>query len=278
MARVTVTAAGETATVDYTIGPATPGPSNTGVRPGVTLREHRGDLTVTAAGTVLQGLDIYGYVNVKAKDVVVRDCIIRGGVQGKQSACVMCAGNAYSLTIEDTEIVAQNPSYQANGIFGWNITARRLNIHGVIDQCHFYGAGNVTLENSWLHDNLHYENDPGWGGKPSHDDSIQIQSGTGYRILGNRLEGATNAAIMITQDAGAVADVMIRDNWLDGGACTVNIAQKSRPPFSNIDVVGNVFGISSKYGCHVIRPPLGDINTGGNTVTDGRPVRVNFHK
>lgn len=285
MPRVTVEAAGEVRTVDYTIpappaahGPAVmPGPTNTGVPAGTVLTRHNGDIVITAADTVLENLDIYGYVTVKAARAVVRNCIIRGGVQGQQIGIVTCGTAGASLTITDSEIVAQFPSYQVDGLRGYNITAARLNIHHVIDPCHFYGTGNVKLTDSWLHDNLHYVNDPGWGGKPSHDDGIQIQSGSGYTIEGNRITGAHNAAIMVTQDAGPVSNVMIRRNYLDGGGCTVNVAQKAHGPFVNVDIIGNLFGHASVYNCHIIRPALGDVSTAGNGTANGTVVKINNH-
>lgn len=284
MARIDISSAGENFSVDYTFpvplsGPGPdvmPGPSNTGVPVGVPLTRRDGDIVITVAGTVLEGLDIYGNVLVKAKGVTIRNCRVRGGVPGTQAGVVMCAGAGYSLLIEDTEIYAERQSYQVNGLWGYNITARRLNIHDVIDPCHFYGTGNVRLEDSWLHDNLHYENDPGWNGGPSHDDSIQIQSGSGYWILRNRIEGANNAGIMVTQDAGLTSNIMIRDNYLDGGGCTVNLHDKGKGAFVNIDILDNLFGPGSVYNCNVIRT-VGDITIAGNARTDGRALKVNTH-
>ena len=51
-----------------------------------------------------------------------------------------------------------------------------------------HGDG-VKVEDSYLHDFTHFENDPNWGGKPSHDDVIQVQAGRGVRIVGNTLQG-----------------------------------------------------------------------------------------
>ena len=44
----------------------------------ITLTRHRGDLTITAPG-VYDGLDISGYVVIKAPNVTLRRCIVRGG-------------------------------------------------------------------------------------------------------------------------------------------------------------------------------------------------------
>src|SRR5664280_2683368 len=89
----------------------------------------------------------------------------------------LSASDAASVTIQDSELFAANPSGWIDGIRGWNITANRVNIHDVIDSLHLYG-NNTTLESSWLHSNLHYASDPAQNGGASHDDSIQIQIGT----------------------------------------------------------------------------------------------------
>ena len=69
----------------------------------------------------------------------------------------------------------------------------------MIDPIHVIG-GDVEIRDSWLHDNLHYEQDPLWNGTPSHSDSIQIEAGNDISVIGNRMEGADNAAIQITQN------------------------------------------------------------------------------
>ena len=253
-----------------------PGAHNTGVPAGTQLRVHRGDLVITRPGTVIDGLDIHGYVDVRAKDVTIRNSIIRGGAAGGQDSLVRSASDGASLTITDSELAPNVRHPNIDGLRGWNINAQRLNIHHVIDTAHFWGSGNVQLRDSWIHDNLHYANDPNWGGKPSHDDNIQIQSGSGYWITGNRIEGSMNAGIMITQDAGRTANIMIRDNFLDGGGCTINAHDKGKGQFQNIDIRDNVFGTSSAFGCQLIHT-AGDITFTNNSMVDGSQPRVNRH-
>lgn len=264
--------------VDLPTGVATsmPGDSNTGVPSGTQLRVHRGNMVITRAGTVISGLDIYGSVDVRARNVTIRNSIIRGDSAGAQDFLVRSASDGASLTITDSTLRASKATYRVNGLRGWNINANRLDISNVIDPAHFWGSGNVQLRNSWLHDNLHYTNDPGWNGGPSHDDSIQIQSGSGYWITGNRIEDANNAGIMITQDAGRTSNVMIRDNFLDGGGCTINLHDKGKGRFQNIDIVGNIFGANSAFNCQIIRT-AGDITTTGNTTVTGKALRINSH-
>ena len=72
-----------------------------------------------------------------------------------------------------------NPTPYVNGInVNQSGTIRRANISGTVDGIMIYGDG-VRVENSYLHDFVHYLNDPNWGGGPSHDDAIQVQAGTG---------------------------------------------------------------------------------------------------
>lgn len=40
----------------------------------------------------------------------------------------------------------------------------------------------------------------------------------------------------------------MEDNWLDGGACTLNFAHRNGQPLTGIYVVGNRFGWHSSLG------------------------------
>ena len=233
-----------------------PGADNTGVPAGTQLTVHQGDLTITKAGTVIDSMDIRGFVTVKAANVVIKNSIIRGrDTTGFTStrALVSSTNDAYSVTVMDSELAPTHPSSYIDGLRGWNITAQRVNIHHVIDSAHFWGAGNVVLEDSWLHDNLHLESDPQHNGGASHDDSIQIQQGSNIRIRNNTISGAYNTGIQFTQDRGVVSDVHLTGNFLDGGGCTVNFAEKDRGAFQGIVITGNTFGRTTKIqNCAII--------------------------
>ena len=217
-----------------------PGADNTGVPHWTALRQHDGDLNVTLPGTVIDGLDIHGYVRVRAANVTIRNSIVRGGAAGGQDALVKVTDDAASLTIHDSELVAAHPNPDVDGLRGWNITATRLNIHDVIDGGHFWGK-NVTVQDSWIHDTLHYANDPNHP-DGSHDDGIQIQQGSNIHILRNTIEDPLNAAIMITQDMGATSDVHISGNYLNDGECAINISEKGRGPLRGMTITDNKFG------------------------------------
>ena len=231
-----------------------PDAGNTGVPAGTSLTVHQGDLVITKAGTVIDGWDIRGYVEIKAVGVVIRNSILRGGTPGSYSRGLVTVGSAaYSVTIEDSELVPSVSSPLNDGLRGMNITARRVNVHGVVDAVHIYGD-NVSITDSWLHDNAWFAVDPNQGGKPSHDDSVQIQIGKNITLVHNTITGASNAAIMLTQDRGLVSGLTVSDNFLDHGACTVNIKNMPTAP---VDVVlhDNTFGRNAQYRSCGIKVP-----------------------
>jgi len=249
-----------------------PGPSNTGVPAGTRLRVHQGDIDVRKAGTVIDGLDVHGAIKVNAPNVTIKNTIIRFRDGGYRDGI-----HSYStgLRIVDTEISPTHTSPNYNGIMGSGFTATRVDIHRVVDAVHIYG-NNVVLEDSWLHDNTHFQQDPNQGGKPSHDDSIQIVSGKNIRIAGNNYDGAFNSGIQITQDNGTVSDVTIDGNLAGGGGCSVNVAEKGGGPIAGIAVRNNRFYRDQRVsGCAIISPESTHIAESGNEwAGDGQDVRV----
>ena len=257
--------------------PARPGATNTGVPAGTVLRVHEGDLTITTPGTVIDSMDIRGFVRVKAADVTIKNSIIRGKPGLTSYMSLIQAGDlGPRLTVVDSELVAANPSPFVDGIVGKQFTLRRVNIHGVIDQVKITGD-NVLIEDSWLHDSLYYLQDPNYGYTPTHDDNIQIQRGNNITVRNTVMEDTHNAAMMITQDSGVVSNVVWDRNWADGGACTVNIAEKSYGPISGLKFTDNTFGLNTRIArCAILMPAttksLSTVT--GNLFTDGTSVAV----
>ena len=176
--------------------------------------------------------------------------------------------------IVDTEIFAEHPSPYVMGVLGSGFTLERVDIHTVIDQVTVLGD-DVTIKSSWLHDNLFYANDPNHGGGPSHDDNIQVQVGSNLRVTGSRLEGSSSAAIMITQGRGKVSDMIVENSWIDGGSCSVNIAESKQGPLRGLTFRNNVFGTSTRHPrCALLVPSTTTVTQVGNTFVDGAAFRV----
>ena len=253
-----------------------PSAANTGVPAGTALTVQTGNLTITTPGTVIDGKDIRGYVVVKAPNVTIKRSIIRGGeaATSNRPLLAITQAGASNFLVEDVTVTPMNPTPYVNGInVNQSGTIRRANISGTVDGIMIYGSG-VRVENSYLHDFVHYLNDPNWGGGPSHDDAIQVQAGTGVQIVGNTLTGAFNAAVMVTQDAGTTKDLAINGNWLDYGGCSINYASNGAYK-TGMQANNNRFGRAQRVsGCAIIHNSTkSDLVPTGNVWDDnGQPA------
>jgi hypothetical protein len=253
-----------------------PGATNTGVPAGTALTVANGDIRVTTPNTVIDSMDIRGFVVVAAPGVVIKNSIIRGANTDYDRGLVMVAAGSGSVTIQDSELAPTTESYHIRGIIGANFTLTRVNIHHVIDQALITGD-NVTIQNSWFHDNSYWAQDPNYNNTPSHNDNIQISIGKNLRFVNNTLTGTKNAVMMVTQDRGTVTDLQFNGNYADGGACSVNLAEKSYGPLRGLSFKDNVFGRNTRVAdCAIIAPdttaPL--LSLSNNVYTDGKPVVV----
>jgi hypothetical protein len=243
-----------------------------GVPDGVNLTVHNGDITVTKAGTVIDGLDVRGMIRIKAPNVTIKNSIVRGKALSGNNAMISNYGNGYAFTVQNSELKASNPSVWINGILGSNFTVRDVKIHDVVDAIHITGS-NVTVERSWLYDNLHYAKDPNHGNGPSHDDSIQVQAGNNIKIVDNVITGPHNAVMQITQDTGKVSNVTFEGNAVDNGFCSINVAEKSRGPIVGLKITNNRFGLNTGHPrCAVVAPSSTKITLDNNWFENNGPL------
>lgn len=253
-----------------------PGPSNTGVPAGVILTQRQGNLRITTAGTVVDGIDLHGRVWIDAPNVTIKNSIIRGEDGGwtGSSGLINNTGHQAGLIVEDSELIPTVLTGWVNGILGSDFTANRLDVVNVIDSIHINGD-NVSVTNSWLHDNTHLTSDPNQNGTPSHDDSIQIERGHHLYFAGNSLSGAFNSGVQITQGLGSVADVRFSDNFADGGGCTFNISETRAGPIQSVVITNNRFGRNTKVvDCAIVSPPSTVVIVSDNYFTDGAVVGI----
>jgi hypothetical protein len=255
-----------------------PGPGNTGVPPGTQLKVVQGNQSFDTPGQVVSGLDIHGFVTIGARNVTIRNSIIRGGTPKCNSAVISVADD-YSATavIEDSEIVASSPSPCLDGIWAFNTTMTRLNIHGVVDGVKAHD--NSLVQDSWIHDLSRFASDPNQNGGATHNDGVQTYDGNRHVTLRhNTLDAGKdgNAAYQLSQDLGKVAtDIHVENNWVDGGGCTLNFAHEGGPtPMTGIYVVGNRFGHNSKFDCPMLISTQTVLSQNSGNVYDdtGKPV------
>jgi hypothetical protein len=220
-----------------TIDPAFPNAGTTGVPAGTALTRS-GSLDVKQRGTVIDGLDIDGCVDVKADDVTIRRSRI---TCARPTTAVRLFDGYHNLTLEDVEIDGSGRVSAAVGFSDYTLV--RVNIHDVSDGPRM--GENTMIRDSYIHDLARREG--------SHNDAIQVSGGSNIQILHNRLDvyaAATgdffNAAIMVGTQSARVEDMLIEGNYLDGGNYTVNF----RADLTARDVVArdNVFGPHHRYG------------------------------
>ncbi len=227
------------------------------------LTDHPTGLPAGAGAGVIEGVDVHGVVRITVPGVTLRKCRVRGRQQqpGMEwiSLIYVTAGSAAkdersAVVIEDCEVSPTYPSSGTNGIYGWNFTARRNEIHRTVDG---FGLHYFThVEANWVHDLSYFQAD----GTPSHtdgshNDAVQLHDikdgpvgaakhGGRNTIVGNffdafvaqdvgdpGVQAAKQKGLLgqgFDHQAGAVIMVnasgenTITDNWFEGGFMPVN--------------------------------------------------------
>ena len=148
-----------------------------------------------------------------------------------------------------------------------------MHVVGNVDSIKIHG--NNVVEDSLLENTTYYASDPYQGGSATHNDNIQILQGKNLTITGNTIQGASNFAILGSASQASVPDLVISDNWVDGGHCTVKL-QVLNGYGQTATVTDNKFGPNRKVrGCAFTAYPAVNLTSRGNVYeADGSPVSV----
>lgn len=209
---------------------------------------------INTANAVYDGWTFNYPVVVQAPGVRFTNCFFRGkngNPDGSGLLYIMPksfpAGQP-SATVEDSTLIPAYPNNTIDGVRGSNFTLRRVEIASTVDGVNVGGTatygdpttGNVLIENSWIHDLIHYNDNSHPDG--SHNDAVQIGAGKNIKVTGTRIDGTIyNAGFMVTQGRGPVSNLTITNNWLAGGACTINIYDKEASAITGVNMSNNVF-------------------------------------
>jgi hypothetical protein len=253
---------------------AKPSLDNTGIPAGTHLTQHNGDITITQPGTVIDSMDVHGFITVRAANVVIKNSIIRGGTATGNRGVITNYGFS-NLLVQDSEIIPAHPTVWQDGVKGSDFTLRRVYVTGNVDSVKIQG-NNVTVESSLLENTTYYSSDPNQGGGPTHNDNIQIQEGSNLRIIGNTIRRATNFAILGSADMGDTPGLLVSGNWLDGGHCTVKIQELNGHQLTGAQVVNNKFGPNrAVQSCPIVAVHGTGVSASGNTLeATGAPVGI----
>lgn len=220
-----------------------PGPSTTGADDDLARAEGR--MIVREDGAVVEGIRTGGPIDIKANDVTIRN------------VHVTYSGNAFAIrtydgfsgtTIEDVTVEllpgeeGRVPNAGIQG--GEDITVRRTEISGTGDG--IKASPGSVYEDNWIH----LSRAPG---SDKHLDAIQ--GGVSDLVIrGNVLDvpnhaGGNAAYINTTFAEEPPRNIVIADNWLNGGNYTLYVGRTKEGDFmEDVRVTGNVFGTDVNYG------------------------------
>lgn len=228
-----------------------PGDGNTGVPENQSLTVVNGDQVFDSSydGQTISNREFRGFVRVTGSNITFVNCWFRGGTATGTNRLLNSYGAGPNIVVMDSDFAPMNPSVHLDGIRAENTTIIRSNISGVVDGVK--AGSNVTIRDSYIHDMSWYASDPKQGGGQTHNDGVQILNGTNIQLIHNTIVPAgtygSNAAIQITQDQGAVSDVLIERNNLDYGGCTLNIAHTPLAALTGVSVRDNRFGRNQRF-------------------------------
>ena len=263
---------GAVSTTPFVLGTTKPSAANTGATG--TLTPSSGDLTITTANYDLSGLDIFGFVKVRAAGCHGTNFRVRGSGPGITNTALIDCNHAAATgaSFSNVTLIPDFPSIWLNSIIGHDYTViRGLMLNGV-DGAGMYNSNtpaavcNTRLEGCYI-DQLTYSSpDANHTDNRTHNDGVQIQGNTGHAVVGCTVAvfydpatsvgadtgpaplpasykpSVTGQAIGITPNVSQVGNVVIDRNWIDAGAQSVTIIPGSVGVADSITITGNRFG------------------------------------
>jgi hypothetical protein len=221
--------------------PDFPDASDTGVPAGTTLTASD-SIIVTAPGTVINGLNVRGMIDIRADNVTIENTLIRAdGYWGIRST----AGNT-NLVVHNVEIAGD--SSQCDGFKGDNAAFTEVHIHGCGNA--FNITHDVSVADSYVHD---LGSDPG---------NCVISFGSSITLRHNSfLAGSGEFALQLDNDSGSASNIVVDHNLIDGGGYNVLLGTVG----GNRTITNNHFGRHHTYGVWDLH---GQYTTTGNVWAD----------
>ncbi len=225
---------------------------------------HQGDIIITTPGTVIDSLDVYGFIKVRAANVTIENSYIHGGVATANTGLIdAMSAAAVNTTVLNNTLVPDHPSVWIDGVFGHDMTVKGNEMYNVVDGIGIFKTGlsatgnvNADIEGNYVHDLAYLSPDPNHPDNHTHNDGVQIQGGGNIKLIGNTLDclagtasnltspyypAATGQAIALTPNVSAIHDTVIDHNWLDGGAQSIG-GTTAQGLGSGIVISNNQFG------------------------------------
>lgn len=182
-----------------------PNASTTGATGPLTVRT--GNLTISTAGAVVEGLDIRGCVNITAPGVVFRNSKV-----SCSNGWAIRAVSTGGVVIDQVDVTCNNTL--GKGIVGEGFTVRRSDVSGCEDA--IYIDRNVNVLDSYLHDLY-------GGGTDPHNDIVQVSNGGDNVIVrGNFMSNRTSRATSgYMGDGPGMDNIVIDRNYIEAGGYVI---------------------------------------------------------
>ncbi len=231
-----------------------PGPSNTG--PKGQLTNSSGSITVRQDGAIIESIDLIGCITIRANNVTIRN--VRINCDGFYA--IRMIDGFSGLRVDQAEML----NMKSAAILGSNFTVTRSNIHDSGADA-FKPGRNVVIESSWMHRLGTIDG--------SHSDAVQMVAGGDVVIRGNNIDMPANLqrytnsqCILLQTNNGPINNVLIENNWLNGGGWCVQVNDKERGHGSpqNIRISGNRFGPDCTFGTILVRGDNADTSVTDN--------------
>lgn len=228
-------------------------------------------VTTTSDNQVIDAINTK-IVYVKHNDVTIRN---------SQMTSVQKDRGKIGLTIEDSKIDGEN--IQENAVQWSDYICRRTEITRTTDA--FKAHGYVKIEQCWVHDlNFQTGTTTGAGGY-SHNDGVQVSSGTSITVTGSRFENMKgNGGVFIDPDQGPISNVLIENNFFTNvGNYPIYIKESASNPSTglpnNVTVKNNTIGqrrtdTDPTWGPMLCEIRANNLAFSGNKTLDGQTIKL----
>jgi hypothetical protein len=148
------------------------------------------------------------------------------------------------ILVEDGQIITRDndghplPS-GGTGVNGSHLIVRRLDISFVENGI---ACSDCLVEDNYIHDLIEADG--------AHNDGFQAGKGQNITIKHNTIlvPNQQTSAVILGTSAGPIDNVIIEDNYLDGGAYTIFSRDNGDGAPTNVTITGNTFGRNFLYG------------------------------
>lgn len=206
-----------------------PDASTTGIPAGTTLTPYSGPTTFSTSGATISGKIINSAIVITGNNITIEKCrITYNGPWG-----VACEGAG--IIVQDCKLIGPGTAGAGNGVIVGHGTFLRNDIsqseNGIVTD-----GNDIVIRDNYIHD-LNSNAEP-------HYDGISVQGGQ-HRVLieHNTVIARDTSCVFIKDDFGPIDDVTVRNNYLDGSACSYPVyvdGRGSGGPITNVTIENNV--------------------------------------